>query len=113
MCEKFTKDFIPPDNPAIRQTMKILLSLILLISLPAFSENPGPVDPTKQAELIEQIRQGKKHLEKTDLRWADLTEANLYGAVLTWANLYRAKLRWADLFMADLTGAVLIKADLT
>ncbi len=132
------KDFIFPDNPAIRQPMKILLSIILLMNQTAFSENPETVDPTKQAELIEQIRQGKKdlteaNLQKANLYKADLTFANLTRADLTegfliggfliganlietnlqMANLAGAKLMGADLTMANLTRAILYKATLT
>ncbi len=87
--------------------MKILFSLILLMSLPAFSENTEPVDHTKQAELINQIRQGEKDLRWADLRWADLRGANLKGA-----DLSKTDLRWADLRKAELEGASLYRADL-
>ena len=54
---------------------------------------------------------------KTNLHWADLRNANLYGADLYGANLYRANLSGADLsgadlYRADLSGANLHGANL-
>ena len=53
----------------------------------------------------------------SNLRWAnlsraDLSEANLRGADLYGATLREANLRWADLYGADLRGANLCGADL-
>jgi uncharacterized protein YjbI with pentapeptide repeats len=57
------------------------------------------------------------HLRRANLRWADLSRANLYGADLRWAdlggaNLYGANLRWANLYGADLSRANLSRANL-
>ncbi len=85
--------------------MKILLSLILLMSLPAFSENTEPVDHTKQAELINQIRQGKKNLTGADLRGATWIGANLAGTyinskyrdmIMASGALNTDKIKWVD-----------------
>jgi hypothetical protein len=57
------------------------------------------------------------NLRWADLSWANLSEANLRGADLrwadlSWANLSGANLRWADLSAANLSGANLSWANL-
>ncbi len=79
------------------------------------------------SELIEQIKQGRKSLQKVnliggnlsganlreadlrraDLKYADLTATDLEGGNLAFANLYKA-----ILLRADLEAAILIGADL-
>jgi hypothetical protein len=49
---------------------------------------------------------------RTDLRGADLRDANLCGTDLSGADLYSANLRGADLYSANLRGADLSGADL-
>jgi hypothetical protein len=44
-------------------------------------------------------------LSNADLRWADLSNADLSNADLRWADLSNADLRWADLSNADLSNA--------
>ena len=51
--------------------------------------------------------------EMANLRWADLSGANLRGGNLRWADLSGANLRGADLSGADLSGANLRGADLS
>ncbi len=75
-----------------------------------------PVDPTKQAELIKQIRKGKKDLAGADLRGANLVRTNLQNTTLNWADfegaiLIRANLRRAYMEHANLRGAKLHGAD--
>ncbi|MFN6273819.1 MAG: pentapeptide repeat-containing protein [Microcystis sp.] len=85
----------------------------------------------EKAELIKAIREGT--IDKTTLRFVDLSGAILIGADLSgaalieadlsWANLSEAdlsdanlrgaNLRWADLMEANLSGANLIEADLS
>jgi uncharacterized protein YjbI with pentapeptide repeats len=80
----------------------------------------------EKAELIKAIREGT--IDKTTLRFVDLSgailigailsEANLRGAILSdanlrGANLSDANLRWANLKGADLSGAILIEANLS
>jgi uncharacterized protein YjbI with pentapeptide repeats len=77
-------------------------------------------------ELIKAIREGT--IDKTTLRFVDLSGAILIGAILSeanlrganlsdanlrWANLSDANLRWANLRGANLSGAILIEANLS
>ncbi len=75
----------------------------------------------EKAELIKAIREGT--IDKTTLRFVDLSgailigailsEANLRGANLSDANLSDANLRWANLRWANLRGANLSGANLS
>ena len=61
---------------------------------------------------------GDPNGSRADLRWADLSEADLRWANLRWANLSEADLsgadlRWANLSEANLSGADLSEADLS
>jgi uncharacterized protein YjbI with pentapeptide repeats len=75
----------------------------------------------EKAELIKAIREGtidKTTLRFVDLSGANLSGANLSGAILSGANLKGADLRRAflseaDLSGADLRGAILSEADLS
>jgi hypothetical protein len=63
-------------------------------------------------DLVQQIINGRRNLERADLRGAVLIRRDLRGAVLRGADLTGADLRGADLRDADLTGADLRGADL-
>ncbi|TRV49248.1 MAG: pentapeptide repeat-containing protein [Microcystis panniformis Mp_MB_F_20051200_S9] len=80
----------------------------------------------EKAELIKAIREGT--IDKTTLRFVDLSGAILIGAILSEANLRganlsdanlsdanlrEANLRWANLRGANLRGAILIEANLS
>ncbi len=91
------------------------------MSLPGFAhcptsyeteQKPCESDPT-QADLIEQIRQGKKDLAGANLCWADLTRADLTGATLIGADFTSANLSEADLEGADLRLADFWRTDFT
>ena len=53
------------------------------------------------------------NLRWADLSWANLSRANLSRADLSWANLSEANLRGANLSWANLSGANLSEADLS
>lgn len=96
--------------------MKTLI-LILCLSIPAQGSLLTPFDIKKQAELIEQIKKGKKDLAGVNLAFAnlqglDLQGANLQGANLEGAYLWDLDLRWTNLSYAILTRAHLNHADL-
>ena len=68
-------------------------------------------------EVLRIVREAEGRGERADLRWANLSGANLSEADLRWANLSGANLSGAhlseaDLRWADLSGANLSEADL-
>ena len=65
-------------------------------------------------QLVEQNKSKLRdaYLSGADLRWADLSRAELLGADLSNADLSGANLRWADLRGDDLSGADLRGAHL-
>ena len=65
----------------------------------------------EKAELIKAIREGT--IDKTTLRFVDLSGAILIGAILIGAILRGANLRGADLSWANLSEAYLSEADLS
>ncbi len=85
--------------------MKGLVLILLCFSIPAQAKALSKAELAKQAELIKQIKQGKKDLSKADLRGAELYRVALSGTNLQKANLQKANLVWADLSGADLSGA--------
>ena len=85
-----------------------------------YSKENNTIAETVKEFIRKEIADGKS---RADLRWADLSEANLSkadlsGADLSEANLSKADLsgaylRWADLSEADLSGADLSEANLS
>ena len=64
-------------------------------------------------EVLRIVREAEGRGERADLRWANLSGANLSEADLRWANLSGANLSGANLSEADLSGADLRWADLS
>ena len=101
--------------------MKTLLSLILLMSMPAFADSQCDyVDPAKRATIVTAIQSQSEHAEdrvKTD-HFLMFSFTNLKGAILVSIDLRNADFRHSNLswtFMrgTDLRGAILTGADLT
>ena len=64
-------------------------------------------------QLHEKWLRGEPGGKKANLRYADLSYADLRGANLRYADLHNADLRYANLSYADLRGADLRSADLS
>jgi pentapeptide repeat protein len=99
--------------PQVRRRWNIPLgvAMIALIAL-------APFIATRQIPLNRQLslyQAELKHADLTgfDLRWANLSRANLEGAFLSKADLRHAKLMQANLARAVLEGAALSNADLS
>ena len=98
-------------------SLKLLMGCSLLVSFTGHGQTYDKIINKKPPRPTPWVINGCEIKPKTvcpnaDLRFADLSQANLSGADLRGAKLTRADLRGANLIRADLSGADLEAADM-